>query len=166
MTLQPHEATPGRRARKKAATRDAIAREALGLFLEHGYDRVTLRDIAEQCDGVRCDMAMLMMNDVFSRTWGTRVGAPPADDYWPTIIPAVREAHPDFRFIAEAYWDLEWALQQQGFDFCYDKRLYDRLVVPAERALERRLQPRFGQSILCVAQVPERTSSQRRERSA
>ena len=88
----------------------------------------TLRDIAEQCDGVRCDMAMLMMNDVFSRTWGARVGAPPADDYWPTVIPAVRDAHPGFRFIAEAYWDLEWALQQQGFDFCYDKRLYDRLV--------------------------------------
>jgi hypothetical protein len=88
----------------------------------------TLRDIAEQCDGVRCDMAMLMMNDVFSRTWGARVGAPPDEDYWPTIIPAVRDAHPGFRFIAEAYWDLEWALQQQGFDFCYDKRLYDRLV--------------------------------------
>jgi hypothetical protein len=31
-------------------------------------------------------------------------------------------------FVAEAYWDLEWALQQQGFDYCYDKRLYDRLV--------------------------------------
>ena len=30
--------------------------------------------------------------------------------------------------MAEAYWDLEWALQQQGFDYCYDKRLYDRLV--------------------------------------
>ena len=59
---------------------------------------------------------------------GTRVGAPPTEDYWPTVIPAVRDAHPGFRFIAEAYWDLEWALQQQGFDFCYDKRLYDRLV--------------------------------------
>ena len=35
---------------------------------------------------------------------------------------------PAFLFIAEAYWDLEWELQQQGFDFCYDKRLYDRLV--------------------------------------
>ena len=34
---------------------------------------------------------------------------------------------PKFLFIAEAYWDLEWELQQQGFDFCYDKRLYDRL---------------------------------------
>ena len=30
--------------------------------------------------------------------------------------------------IAEAYWDLEWRLQQLGFDFCYDKRLYDRLL--------------------------------------
>ena len=30
--------------------------------------------------------------------------------------------------MAEAYWDMEWTLQQQGFDLCYDKRLYDRLV--------------------------------------
>ena len=29
--------------------------------------------------------------------------------------------------MAEAYWDLEWELQQQGFDYCYDKRLYDRM---------------------------------------
>lgn len=88
----------------------------------------TLRRIADQCDGVRCDMAMLMMNDTFGRTWGARAGDRPADDYWSTVIPAVRETHPGFGFIAEAYWDLEWALQQQGFDFCYDKRLYDRLV--------------------------------------
>ena len=33
-------------------------------------------------------------------------------------------------------------------------RLYDRLVVPAERLLERRLQPRFGQSILCIRPGP------------
>ena len=30
--------------------------------------------------------------------------------------------------IAEAYWDMEWVLQQQGFNFCYDKRLYDRII--------------------------------------
>ncbi|MGV9714277.1 alpha-amylase family glycosyl hydrolase [Gordonia sp. NPDC003424] len=88
----------------------------------------TLLDIADQCDGVRCDMAMLMMTDTFSRTWGARVGDRPETEYWPTVIGAVRETHPEFRFIAEAYWDLEWSLQQQGFDFCYDKRLYDRLV--------------------------------------
>ncbi|MEK7755366.1 MAG: alpha-amylase, partial [Acidobacteriota bacterium] len=40
----------------------------------------------------------------------------------------VREKRPDFLFLAEAYWDLEWDLQQQGFDFCYDKRLYERLA--------------------------------------
>jgi hypothetical protein len=99
----------------------------------------TLRDIAEQCDGVRCDMAMLMMNGVFAKTWGARVGAPPEQDYWPAVIPAVRQTHPGFRFIAEAYWDLEWALQQQGFDFCYDKRLYDRLVAGDTRQVRPHL---------------------------
>ena len=88
----------------------------------------TVTSIAAQCDGVRCDMAMLMMNDIFDRTWRERAGPRPDDEYWPTVISSVRGAHPDFVFIAEAYWDLEWALQQHGFDYCYDKRLYDRLV--------------------------------------
>jgi glycosidase len=88
----------------------------------------TLGSIAAQCDGVRCDMAMLAMNDVFERAWGARGGERPAEDYWPTVIEAVKALDPDFVFIAEAYWDLEYALQQQGFSYCYDKRLYDRLV--------------------------------------
>jgi hypothetical protein len=87
----------------------------------------TLSDIAGQCDGVRCDMAMLLLNGVFERTWGDRAGGKPVDDYWRTVIPAVKEKHGDFKFIAEAYWDLEWELQRQGFDYCYDKRLYDRM---------------------------------------
>jgi hypothetical protein len=87
----------------------------------------TVQEIADQCDGVRCDMAMLMMSNVFERTWGGRAGTRPDSDYWPHLIPAVKGKHPGFRFIAEAYWDLEWELQQQGFDYCYDKRLYDRL---------------------------------------
>jgi glycosidase len=87
----------------------------------------TVLQIAGQCDGIRCDMAMLMMNDVFKWTWGSRAGERPTADYWMTLIPAVRERYPEFRFIAEAYWDLEWKLQQQGFDFCYDKKLYDRM---------------------------------------
>jgi hypothetical protein len=72
-------------------------------------------------------MAMLMMSDVFERTWGSRAGKKLAEDYWPSLIPAVRSRHPEFRFLAEAYWDLEWALQRQGFDYCYDKKLYDRM---------------------------------------
>jgi Alpha amylase, catalytic domain len=89
--------------------------------------RTTLLDLATQCDGVRCDMAMLMLNGVFERTWAGRAGTTPATDYWPAIIPAIKQAHPAFLFIAEAYWGREWELQQQGFDFCYDKTLYDRL---------------------------------------
>lgn len=88
----------------------------------------TLKDIASQCDGVRCDMAMLLLNSVFSRTWKDRAGAVPKSEYWREVIDEVRRQSPAFLFIAEAYWDLEWELQQQGFDFCYDKRLYDRLV--------------------------------------
>jgi hypothetical protein len=88
----------------------------------------TLDRIAGQCDGVRCDMAMLMMNDIFERTWGDRAGARPPEEYWPALIDAVKAEHDAFVFVAEAYWDLEYALQQQGFDYCYDKRLYDRLA--------------------------------------
>jgi glycosidase len=87
----------------------------------------TVSEIAGQCDGIRCDMAMLMLNNIFERTWGTPAGARPAEDYWPTLIPAIKAKWPEFRFIAEAYWDLEWELQQQGFDYCYDKKLYDRM---------------------------------------
>jgi hypothetical protein len=64
---------------------------------------------------------------------GGRAGSAPEQDYWLTLIARVKDAHPDLLFMAEAYWDMEWALQQQGFDLCYDKRLYDRLVTgPAE----------------------------------
>ncbi len=88
----------------------------------------TLAGILDQCDGVRCDMAMLMLNEVFARTWGDRVEPPPLTEYWTDVIGAVRATHPNAVLIAEAYWDLEWQLQQLGFDYCYDKRLYDRLA--------------------------------------
>src|SRR5581483_4875570 len=81
-----------------------------------------LESIAGMCDGVRCDMAMLILPDVFERTWGMR-----PQPFWPGAIARVREHHPDFLFMAEVYWDLEWTLQQHGFDYTYDKRLYDRL---------------------------------------
>jgi hypothetical protein len=95
-------------------TRDATAEVLVG--------------IGEQCDGVRCDMAMLMLNDVFARTWATWAGDPPEEEFWPGVLARVHSRHPHLLFIAEVYWDLEWRLQQQGFDYCYDKRLYDRLV--------------------------------------
>ena len=88
----------------------------------------TLADIAGQCDGIRCDMAMLVINRIFAGTWGSRAGPDPAAEFWPAVIGQLRARHPETVLVAEAYWDLEWELQQQGFDFCYDKRLYDRLI--------------------------------------
>jgi len=81
-----------------------------------------LEKLAGMCDGVRCDMAMLVLPEVFERTWGLR----PAP-FWPHAIERARARNPGFIFMAEVYWDLEWTLQQQGFDYTYDKRLYDRL---------------------------------------
>lgn len=81
-----------------------------------------LKRISGQCDGLRCDMAMLVLPEVFERTWGDR-----APLFWPAATTRVREQHPAFCFMAEVYWDMEWALQQQGFDYAYDKCLYDRL---------------------------------------
>ena len=81
-----------------------------------------LSKIAAQCDGVRCDMAMLILPEVFERTWGIQ-----AEPFWPKATRRVREEFPAFTFMAEVYWDMEWTTQQQGFDYAYDKRLYDRL---------------------------------------
>ncbi len=93
-----------------------------------------LRRIAHRCDGVRCDMAMLVLPEVFERTWG--IEAPP---FWPRATTAVRAQVPGFLFLAEVYWDLEWALQRQGFDYTYDKRLYDRLVEGHARPVREHL---------------------------
>ncbi|RWZ78471.1 MAG: alpha-amylase [Candidatus Microsaccharimonas sossegonensis] len=100
----------------------------------------TLSFIASISDGVRCDMAMLMMNTIFKSTWGTWAGPAPATDYWPHIITAVREKAPDFLFLAEVYWDKQQDLLGQGFDFCYDKDLYDDLLEGSVHRIRNHLQ--------------------------
>lgn len=97
----------------------------------------TLYSIAAQCDGVRCDMAMLLMNDIFSKTWQEKAGQKPDQDFWTYIIPQVKQRFPGFAFIAESYWDTEPALLSQGFDYCYDKRYYDYLQEGAEKSKQR-----------------------------
>jgi glycosidase len=103
----------------------------------------TLHSIAEQCDGMRCDMAMLLLNSVFERTWGESVASSPSEEYWHKVISALRLEHPNVLFIAEAYWDLEWELQQLGFDYCYDKRLYDRLEHESAESIQLHLTANF-----------------------
>jgi glycosidase len=99
-----------RRAATRAAMRDVLAQ------------------IATRCDGVRCDMAMLVLPDVFTQTWAHVPCEEFAADFWGEAIREVKRAHPAFVFVAEAYWGLEARLVELGFDFAYDKELYDRLV--------------------------------------
>lgn len=88
----------------------------------------TLHSIAEQCDGIRCDMAMLLLNRNFANLWKKHVGSPPAKEYWDEVISATRSQHPELLFMAEAYWDQEKDLLQLGFDYCYDKdHFYDQI---------------------------------------
>ena len=98
-----------------------------------------LQRIAGQCDGVRCDMAMLLLPEVFQRTWGVATA-----EFWPRAIAAAREQNRDFLFMAEVYWDMEWTMQQQGFDYAYDKRLYDRLEEGHARAVREHLSADIG----------------------
>jgi hypothetical protein len=100
--------------------------------------------VANRCDGVRCDMAMLLQPQIIQRTWGDRArpadGSPPKDDpFWPEAIAAIKRRHAGFQFIAEVYWDMEWELQQAGFDYTYDKRLYDRLAAGAATPVREHL---------------------------
>src|SRR5262249_55782086 len=80
-----------------------------------------LQSVADRCDGVRCDMAMLLLNDIFPKTWAHMPVSipPPATEFWADAITAVKKAHPGFLFLAEAYWNLEGRLQSQGFDYTY-----------------------------------------------
>ncbi|MEE9432271.1 MAG: alpha-amylase family glycosyl hydrolase [Melioribacteraceae bacterium] len=91
----------------------------------------TIKHLTTLCDGVRCDMAMLALSNVFNNTWGgtlkTNGYAKPENDFWKICINEVKSKRKDFLFIGEAYWDLEWELQSLGFDFTYDKTLLDRL---------------------------------------
>jgi hypothetical protein len=91
-----------------------------------------LKDVSALADGVRCDMSMLLLEEIFARTWSKHPPRPNLElatgEFWPQAIDAVRAKNPSFVFIAEAYWDLEYRLQTLGFDFTYDKTLYDRLL--------------------------------------
>ena len=81
--------------------------------------------IASHCDGVRCDMAMLHLKDIFARIWGRFLDgmASPETEFW-------TDAHataPALILLAEAYWGTETRLLELGFSFVYDKELYDAL---------------------------------------
>jgi glycosidase len=101
---------------RRAETREAMANLVLSL--------------TEKCDGVRCDMAMLLLSEIFERTWAHVPfdGPSATGEFWQQAITAVKQRRPDFLFLAEAYWGLEGRLCELGFDYAYDKSLYDFVV--------------------------------------
>ena len=70
-----------------------------------------LLEIAGRCDGVRCDLAMLVVRDTFLRTWGGQFD-PSGTEFWPETIQEIKAKYPDCVLLAEVYWDIEYALQQ------------------------------------------------------
>lgn len=92
-----------------------------------------IRRLASLVDGLRCDMAMLMLREQVKNQWFPRVGQAAFDhhfprEFWPEAIGAARAHNPHFVFMAEVYWDKEAYLQQLGFDYTYNKKLYDMLA--------------------------------------
>lgn len=88
--------------------------------------------VASYADGIRCDMAMLLLNDEFSQIWGSIVYpqgyGKPSTEFWKTAIQQVKAKYPDVKFMAEVYWNDGDKLMSLGFDYVYDKEgLYDTL---------------------------------------
>ncbi|MBC8094597.1 MAG: hypothetical protein H7Y43_02180, partial [Akkermansiaceae bacterium] len=98
-----------------------------------------LLSVANRCDGVRCDMAMLLLNEVFEKTWAAfppwrnvattgNLSCETESEFWQKAIAATKRVHPEFEFMAEVYWGREARLQSLGFDFTYHKEVYDELI--------------------------------------
>ncbi|EME27564.1 hypothetical protein Gasu2_39900 [Galdieria sulphuraria] len=88
-----------------------------------------LMKVASMCDGIRVDMAMLILNDVIEKTWGDILRrnhySRPEKEFWQEAIQKLRSTYPNTILMAEVYWNLDQQLQDLGFDATYDKTLYD-----------------------------------------
>ena len=100
-----------------------------------------LQSLARRCDGVRCDMVMLLLDEVFERSWVDFPCPAPAigGQFWVDALRVVKKSQPDFLFLGEVYWDLEARLQSLGIDYTYDKRLYDDLTYRRYAEVRRHL---------------------------
>ena len=84
----------------------------------------TVQRIGQECDGVRCDMAMLLLNSIFKKTWQLDPATAQETEFWSEL----REKTAGFILIGEAYGDTALSLLDLGLNFVYDKDLYDQLL--------------------------------------
>jgi hypothetical protein len=90
-----------------------------------------LKKIASLADGIRCDMAHLIINNAFWDYWKTQLLAwnytESNTEFWSDAISAVKTEYPECIFMAESYGDVLGTLHSFGFDFTYDKDPLDHL---------------------------------------
>lgn len=91
-----------------------------------------LCQMARRVDGVRCDMAMLVLKEQVKAHRHPHMPREQFErlmphEFWSEAIQAVKRVNPQFTFIAETYWSMEGQLQLLGFDYTYNKPLYEAL---------------------------------------
>ncbi len=87
-----------------------------------------LSDVSHYCHGFRCDMAMLVVKDVFKKTWGYYIkDDSDAKEFWRVAMDVLGPDKGGCLLLAEAYWGMERDLIDLGFDYTYDKMFYDLL---------------------------------------
>ncbi|MFH1283733.1 MAG: alpha-amylase family glycosyl hydrolase [bacterium] len=89
-----------------------------------------LKNLARIVDGVRCDTVMLVLRDQIKNQWNSSIpweyfNRLFPEEFWLEAFREVKEVNKNFMFIAETYWDKEYYLQTLGFDYTYNKNLYD-----------------------------------------
>ncbi|NMB56501.1 alpha-amylase [Candidatus Beckwithbacteria bacterium] len=106
----------------------------------------TIIKIAKYCDGLRCDMAMLVLNDVHGNIWQKELTnwEKPKEEFWQQAIGKTKAKFANFIFMAESYWNKEVDLQNLGFDYTYDKNLYDLINQNNNSALQNYLKTRVN----------------------
>jgi len=82
---------PGRRERKKAATRAALTEAARRLFLERGYDEVTVADIAAEADTAVTTLFKHFPDGKEALVFGDAAGDTERAD---SLVAAVRDREP------------------------------------------------------------------------
>ena len=112
MSSEAAQPQPGRRERKKAATRQAIADAALALFVERGYDQVSIREIADAAD--------VSTTTLFKHFSGKEALVFDADEQIESLfVAAVRERAPGVSIPqalrALTLGRIEYAIGTQGF---------------------------------------------------
>ena len=101
------------------------------------FMKQNLLTVLKYADGARCDMAHLILNDVFGQTWKEELDAwsysKPSNEFWEVAIKEAKSKYPNAILLAEVYedWEIE-KLNQLGFDYCYDKALLDKLEGSAQ----------------------------------